>query len=52
MSYQLGGNFGLNVWAYLRDVIARISDHPSNRLDELLPDRWKLAQATQTDQPE
>ena len=34
---------GLNVWAYLRDVIARISDHPINRLAELLPDEWKLS---------
>jgi hypothetical protein len=36
---------GLDPFAYLRDVIARISDHPSNRLDELLPDHWKLASA-------
>jgi hypothetical protein len=28
---------------YLRDVLARISDHPSNKLYELLPDQWKLA---------
>jgi hypothetical protein len=28
---------------YLRDVIARISDHPANRIDELLPDQWKLS---------
>ena len=34
---------GLDPYAYLRDVIARISDHPAHRLDELLPDRWKLA---------
>jgi len=30
----------LNVFTYLKDVIARISDHQSNRLDELLPDKW------------
>lgn len=36
---------GLDPFAYLRDVLARISDHPSNKLRELLPDQWKLAQA-------
>jgi len=35
---------GLDVFAYLRDVIARISDQPTSRLEELLPDQWKLAQ--------
>jgi transposase len=34
---------GLDPFAYLRDVIGRISDHPSNKLHELLPDHWKLA---------
>jgi transposase len=33
----------LDPFAYLRDVIGRISDHPSNRLEQLLPDHWKLA---------
>ena len=37
---------GLDPFAYLRDVLSRISDHPSNKLRELLPDQWKLAQAT------
>jgi transposase len=27
--------------AWLRDVIARISDHPQSRLHELLPWHWK-----------
>jgi hypothetical protein len=28
---------------YLRDVFQRISTHPRNNLDDLLPDKWKLA---------
>ncbi len=31
---------GLNVYAYLKDVLARISDHPANQLHKLLPDNW------------
>ena len=40
---------GLNVFAYLRDLIARISDHPAHRLEELLPDQWKLAHLRSAD---
>ena len=32
---------GLDPWAYLRDVLARIHSHPNHRLDELLPHRWQ-----------
>ena len=28
-------------FAYLRDLFARLSDHPKNRLAELLPDQWQ-----------
>ena len=36
---------GVEPFAYLKDVIARISDHKANRLAELLPQNWQpLAQ--------
>lgn len=32
---------GLDPWAYLRDVLARIHSHPSHRIEELPPHRWR-----------
>lgn len=34
---------GINPFEYLVDVIARIGDHPANKLDELLPAAWAAA---------
>jgi len=34
----------IELFAYLRDLFMRISTHPHHRLDELLPDRWLVAQ--------
>ena len=33
----------MDPFAFLRDVFDRISAHPGNRLDELLPDKWMAA---------
>ena len=32
---------GIDPQAYLRDVLDRVSTHPQNRIEELLPDRWQ-----------
>ncbi|OZB68823.1 IS66 family transposase [Thiomonas sp. 13-64-67] len=34
---------GLEPWAYLRDVFAKLPTWPNSRLDELLPHRWASA---------
>lgn len=31
---------GVNPFEYVRDLLTRISTHPSNQIRELLPDRW------------
>jgi transposase len=32
---------GLDPFAYLRDILARVSTHPASRIEELLPRNWK-----------
>jgi len=36
----------IDPYGYLRDIFARIADHPMSRLSELLPDQWAAAQKT------
>ncbi len=39
---------GIDPFAYLRDIFARVAAHPKNRLEELLPDKWKAARGPDT----
>ena len=41
-------NLGNEPFAYLRDVLDRVSTHPASRVDDLLPDRrvWPEAAAS------
>jgi len=32
-------DLGIDAFAYLRDVLDRVSTHPNSRIEELLPDR-------------
>ena len=38
-------NLGNEPFAYLRDVLGRVSTHPNGRIDDLLPDRRVLPKA-------
>jgi hypothetical protein len=39
---------GLNPFVYLRDVLTRLPQHPADRLEELLPDRWAASARSAT----
>ena len=44
MIYSLLGTCKLhkiNPWEWLKDILARLPDHPINRIKELLPQNWK-----------
>jgi len=36
---------GEEPFAYLRDVLERVSTHPASRIAELLPDVWKASRS-------
>jgi hypothetical protein len=38
---------GVDPFAYLCDVLSRVSTHPHSRIEELLPDRWKPAESSE-----
>jgi len=38
-------SLGVEPFAYLRDVLDRVSTHPNSRIAELLPDCWKPAES-------
>ncbi len=40
--------YGVEPWAYLKDVLDRVSTHPASRIAELLPDAWKPGAAEAT----
>ena len=35
----------IDPFKYFRDVLARVSTHPADRIDELLPSEWKKRNA-------
>ncbi len=44
-------NLAIDSFAYLRDVLERISTHPARRIGELLPDQWKKERAAAQPNP-
>ena len=43
---------GIDTYAYLRDILGRLSTHPHERLQELLPPAWKTARTAPTEPPQ
>ncbi|MGO9470153.1 MAG: transposase domain-containing protein [Isosphaeraceae bacterium] len=43
---------GHDPFVYLRDVLARLPDHPKEKLAELLPDRWSPQRPADVPSPE
>jgi transposase len=41
-------HIGVDPFAYLRDVLARISTHPMRRIEELTPRGWQVPQLAVT----
>ena len=37
---------GIDPFRYFRDVLVRVSTHPADKIDELLPSEWKKLNAT------
>lgn len=44
-------HLGIEPFTYLRDVLARLPEHPADRRAELLPARWALDQRVQAENP-
>ena len=44
-------NVGVDAFAYLRDMLERVSTHPAQRIRELLPDQWKNERAASATKP-
>jgi hypothetical protein len=42
---------GVDPKAWLADVLARIADHPAQKIDALLPANWKAAREPEAGDP-
>jgi transposase len=42
---------GVDPKAWLADVLARIADHPAQKIDALLPSNWKAAREREAGDP-